>query len=362
MATPTDTPKLPARLGIAADLCFSTPDNVGYLADCLLVHEEVVIPLEATVLNRLEAAFETKQLRLLLREKRIRFCPAYSLEHANSTTPEAYARDRFIERVRKQDMHQHASDRNALFAEIEETFIDLIAPDYTAWLPAKGEVDDAFGYYAGRPGYEFLFPSERYYYQTGAVMGIARMNDLLAAGVSEMEMDHELPQLLELCFPIRRAEGATPGAEVFHARKIINDLHKIENLPSFEKTGFPLVFRDREDINKIITTLVSDEAQDLRMWLSKHLAPDLDVRASYSASEKLLPSKKKWTQWMRFGAATGVSTAIGMCLAGPLGAAAGAAVGAIDLAKGEKTTALLDGYHPKRWLSHIQRNGLLNPE
>lgn len=352
--------RLPPRLGIAADLCFSVPDHVGYLADCLLVHDEVVIPLSASVLNRLEAAFDTEPIRILLREKRIRFCPSYSLNYARNGLPEPYSRDSFMGVVRSEDFFKNAADRNDLFSEIEATFIDPVSHAYSDWLGAGNDVNSAFAYYENRSGYEFLFPSERFYYQTGAFTGVARINDLLVAGVAALEMDQELPQLLELCFPIRHASGVSPDADRFEARKIVEDLHSLRNLPTFEKPGY-LVNRPQDEIEKIIKAVLSDEAKDLRDWLSKHISADLDVRSAYASTEKLLPSKKSWTNWARFGVSTGISTVTGMLLAGPAGAVAGAAIGAADLVGGGKIAAMFDGYHPSLWLSHVQNSGLIRP-
>ncbi|MEJ1227002.1 hypothetical protein V9K90_14515 [Pseudomonas sp. CCNWLW56] len=349
--------QLPERIGIAADLCFSVSDHVGYLADCLLVHDEVVIPLDAAVLNRLEAAFDTGPLHLLIQKKRIRFCPSYSLSHANGVEPQTYDRDRFFASVRDSDMHKHGSDRDALFKDIEDTFVDPIGFNYSTWLPARDVIEDAFAYYEGRPGYEFLFPSARYYL-SGAITGVARMNDLMLAGVPSMEMDLELPQLLELCYPIKRLKGASPEADHFAAKGVIEQLHKVQNLPTFEKLASSSLRRE-EEIKDIVDIILSDEAHDLRSWLARNLKADLDVRAAYDSAEKRLPSKKSWTNWVRFGMSTGVGTVAGLFLAGPPGAIAGAAIGAADLAGGEKAVALFDGYHPKLWLSHIQRTGLL---
>lgn len=352
--------QLPSRLGVAADLCFAVSDHVGYLADCLLVHEEIVIPLNATVLNRLEAAFDTGPLRLLIREKKIRFCPSYSLDYAKPGEQGTYNRDQFFINVRARDFFKGDSDRDALFAEIEETFIEPISTDYSMWRPAEQEIVNAFAYYEDRKGYEFLFPSQPFYFRTGAITGVARMNDLLVAGIPSMEMDKELPQLLELCFPIRREQGVSPVADHFTATQVINDLHKIENLPTFEISGpRRIVTRPKSNVKKIINTILSDEAHDLRIWLAKNLSSGLDVRAAYDSTEKLLPSKKTWANWMRFGITTGAGTVVGMMVAGLPGAAIGAAIGAADLARGEKTVALFDGYHPKVWLSHMQRTGLL---
>lgn len=351
---------LPGRIGVAADLCFSVADHVGYLADCLLVHDEVVVPLTSVILNRLEAAFDTPPLRLLIKEKRIRFCPSYSLGFANGVKPDTYNREQFFSSVYAGDLHQGASDRLALFSEIEETFIDPVSDDYSSWLPAKKDVDSAFSFYKDRAGYEFLFPSEPLYYQTGAVSGVARMNDLLVAGVPSMEMDQELPQLLELCFPILRSQGVSPDADHLAATKVLSDLHKIQNLPTFEQPKIRPCSRRDDEIKSILDTILSDEANDLRIWLSQNLTDGLDVRAAYDSAEKRLPSKKTWTNWVRFGVSTGVGTVAGLLLAGPPGAIAGAAIGAADLAGGEKAVAIFDKYHPKIWLSHVERTGLLS--
>lgn len=351
--------QLPVQTGIAADLIFSVPDTLGYLADRLLVHEEIVIPMNAAVLNRLEGDLNTPALLLLLKEKRIRFCPAYSLGHANRSGKIPYSREKFLTAVREEDVFKDAKDRNDLFAAIEETLVDSAVPDYSAWLPVMDKIDIAFENLRDQADYQFLFPQrEPFYFRTGAITGAARMNDLITSGVSSMAMDQELPQLLEVCFPLIRAKGVSKEAVVFDGKKILSELHKISNLPTFE-TSHPGSFRQQREADEIIKAILSDEAHRLRAWLRENLAADLDVRAAYSSSEKLLPSKSKWTSWGRFGISTGVSTAIGMMVAGPLGAAAGAAVGALDLAGGEKLSTVLDGYHPKIWLSHIEGKGLL---
>jgi hypothetical protein len=69
-----------------------------------------------------------------------------------------------------------------------------------------------------------------------------------------------------------------------------------------------------------------------------------------------LPSKKKWNGWLRFGAVTGVSTAVGLLLANPIaGALAGAAIGATDQVVGAGAQQrLVDPYHPNSWLSFVK--------
>lgn len=354
---------LPERLGIAADLTFGVADSLGYIVDCLLVHGEVVVPLNAMTLSELEDTFGTDQLITLLRERRLRFCPSYSMAYANKNKPEDFNRDVFFNDVRDKEVFREHLDRNLLFKEIEETFLTPENSDYSAWLPAMEQVDDSFDRFAGHSRYNRFYPAgEPRYYRTGAIFGVARMNDLLAVGVPAMEMDDELPQLLELCFPTLNNNIFDEDSFYLNAQKVISDLHKISGLPSFERPGRKPIHRTGEEVSQIIKAILSDEAHDLRKWLASNISSDLDVRSAYDNAEKLLPSKKTWTNWFRFGASTGFGTAIGALIADPLiGFAAGTAIGAADLLMGEKAASLaLDSYHPKIWLSHMQRQSLLN--
>jgi hypothetical protein len=354
---------LPKQLGIAADLCFSVPDHVGYLADCLLVHDSVVVPLNSQTLNRLEAAFDSPPLFELIKKQKIVFChnPAYNSHGSDEDS--VFDRERYISEVREQDFFKHGDDRSALFAEITKSFIDPIAQSNSGLAQITKQVDEAFKFYASRPGYEFLFPRDqgllapgRYYYQVGALTGVGRISNLVSSGITTMEMDRELPWLLELCFPIKREAGVDESALRHDAQKIISDLHGINNLPSFEVKEYRPITRHHDEVSEIVKLILSDESQELRNWLQSNLTADLDVRAAYDRAEKLLPSKSQWSGWMRFGATTGLGTLAGLVLTDPvIAGAAGVGVGLIDQVFGAKATAQLDTYHPTVWLTQMNK-------
>ncbi|WP_137983355.1 hypothetical protein [Pseudomonas viridiflava] len=354
---------LPKRLGIAADLCFSVPDHVGYLADCLLTHDSVVIPLNHQTLNRLEAAFDSPALFELIKNQKIVFCHNTSPLSSKNLDNSLFDRERYVAEVREGDLFRNGSDRPALFSEITRSFVDPISRPDAGLIEALKQVDEAFDFYSIRPGYKFLFPRDegilapgRHYFLVGALTGVTRISNLVSSGILGMEMDAELPMLLELCFPIKREAGVEENALRYQAQKIILDLHKIQNLPSFEIKEYRPILRDQDDISKIVNLILSDESQNLRDWLQSNIKPDLDVRAAYDRADKLLPSKSQWSGWMRFGATTGLGTLAGLLLPDPLiGAAAGAGIGLIDQAIGGKATETLDTYHPKVWLTQMSK-------
>lgn len=354
---------LSKKLGIAADLCFSVPDHVGYLADCLLVHDSVVVPLSHQVLNRLEAAFDSAPLFELIKNQKIVFCQNTIYDPRNSDGDSTFDRERYIAEVREGDLFKFDSDRPALFAEITKSFVDPISQSNTGLTEITRQVDEAFGFYASRPGYEFLFPGDqgllapgRYYFQVGALTGVSRISNLVSSGITAMEMDRELPLLLELCFPIKRETGVDESALRYESQKIISDLHKINNLPSFEIKKYQPTMRHHDEISDIVKLILSDESQELRNWLQSNITADLDVRAAYDRAEKLLPSKSQWSGWMRFGTTTGLGTLAGLLFPDPIiGAAAGAGIGLVDQLLGGKATAQLDTYHPKVWLTQMSK-------
>lgn len=354
---------LSKKLGIAADLCFSVPDHVGYLADCLLVHDSVVVPLNAQTLNRLESAFDSPPLLELIKNQKIVFCQNAIYNPQDCESNSTFDREQYIFEVREQDLFKRGSDRPALFAEITKSFVDPVSHSSSGLAQITKQVDDAFKFYASRPGYEYLFPRDQgflapgiHYHLVGALTGVTRISNLVSSGITAMEMDRELPLLLELCFPIKRETGVDESALHHDAQKIISDLHKINNLPSFEIKKYQPIMRHRDEINEIVNLILSDESQELRNWLRSNITADLDVRAAYDRAEKLLPSKSQWSGWMRFGTTTGLGTLAGFLFPDPIiGAAVGAGIGVADQLFGGDATAQLDAYHPKVWLTQMSK-------
>lgn len=361
---------LPRQVGIASDLVFIIDDSPGYLANCLLVHDEVVIPLNNMTLSSLEIKFGSPGLYKLINEGRIRFCPSFSTYSRSKEDEEfIYSEDNFFNEIRDNDRYKGESDRDLLFEAIQQGFIRPNAPDYKKWIAISRDAEQAFIDTGRRKGYEWLYEGydpisgrkirsqDRI---TGLITGIARINDLTEAGVMSMEMDSELPVLLEIGFPVISSSHIAEDCMELRSKEIMEKLHKIEGLPFFASHRRGML-RTEEDIDQLIKTILSDESTDLRIWLRNNIGPNLDVREAYDKSELLLPSKRKWTNWIRFGMSSGAGVAMGLLATGhPIGAAvAGVAIGASDLAWGEAITAkVADPYHPKKWLSHMRRSTL----
>lgn len=347
---------LPKRLGVASDLVFIVRDPAGYLADCLITYDEIVVPLDLMSSGRrLEAAFDTKGLVTLMKEGRLRFCPGLSYGDEKIPERKDYSKDSFFTLLEKKDVFGPGVP-DGLIQTIYDTLLSPVDPNYSDWKTLAKSAEDTFSTVAARPEYDSFFRAATYMERyTGLHSGLARMNDLAAVGVTSMEMDGELAALLQMGFPALSAPGLiTVNGEEGRAIDVIEQLHKIDNLPLLSK----IAHQEGWSTEKLIEVVLSDDAAKLREWLHMHVSPGVDVRDAYYGSLNALPSKKAWTGWLRFGTTSGISTAVAALLAAhPIaGAAAGLLIGAADLAAGEKAVeATLDGYHPAGWLSYLKR-------
>lgn len=347
-------PPLPNRLGVAADLTFIVTSPMAFIADALLLYDQLIIPGDQITLSTLYLRIGAEQLGRLLNARRLAFCPAmsiYARDHDNEFTRSGYLSD--IENgLRLFD----ADEQRVALKQVGEHLVVGAKPDYLSWRKVSKDAETAFIEAAKRPGYEFLQPIDSRSgmpvldRQVGLEHGLARMNDLVAAGVFDMEMDRELPVLLDVCFPARAYRPVTGRSEI-GALKTIENLHRLKNLPSPGKT----IVEDKWTDEKAIDLILSDDVSELRAWLHKNVAPDLDVRESYVRELDGLPSKKEWLGWLRFGAVSAVTTTIGALATPVAGALAGIALSATDQKLGPKAMELADPYHPKKWLSIAER-------
>lgn len=351
-------PVFPGRLGVAADLVFIASSPADYLLNALLVYEQIVLPIDAMVLGRLTADFSVSQLKRLAGSGRIAFCPQATAHLAIRKEPEPYSRGTFLARLGQEVWYPEGST-SALVGFVDSHLIDGNYGDYSAWQTIRREAEQEFMHAAARPGYEFLLPptdlfSNRLDRFTGLTTGLGRMNDLIVAGVADMQHDKELPVLLEICFPAQRGGAAVPAGTVERdALAVVDRLHSLKGLPVLSPGN------DRQEIDRCLDIVLSDEADELRHWIRNNLASGIDIRDAYAASEARLPSKKAWTGWLKFGVVTGVSTAVGALIADPVtGFAVGTGISAVDQQYGQKSIEkLFDPYHPARWLSYVEKHG-----
>lgn len=347
---PQSTP--PRRLGIAADLVFTGAAPATYLLNSLLVYEQLVLPLNAMVLDRLLADFSGIQLKRLTQVGRLIFCPQVTAQLALRREPGAFSRDAFMASLSAAVIRE--DDRSARIVEaIEAHLVVGDFAEFADWRRMRQLAVEEFDHVAGRDGYAFLSPpSSPRYYRTGLETGMARVNDLLVAGISYLQFDKELPVLLEICFPGKaRPQAMAAMANDSNALCAVENLHRIGGLPLVGLVRG----RPAHEVDRLIDLVLSDEAGTLRRWLEQNWRPGLDVRDAYLQADRLLPSKQSWTGWLKFGAVTGVSTVVGTLFTDPVTSlAAGTLIGAIDQHFGGKTVeALVDPYHPSRWLSYL---------
>jgi hypothetical protein len=345
----------PRRIGLAADLMFIVTDRRAFLADCLLVYDNLVIPTQYTALHALYSTFQLSELQRLLDARRISFCPGISW--GSRLDKSGVTHSQVVSEV--WEHFRHDRDQRLIVKQVEHHLLMGTQPDYQRWTNLFAEASEVFNQAAERPGYEWLYPVDlRSSYPrrdriVGLETGLARISDLVAAGVTDLEMDGELSVLLEICFPASRLSNITESsAQSIEARNVVERLHRLNNLPPIGEYAAERKWTNDE----LIDVLLGDHATRLRDWLKENTVPGIDVRDAYIDATGRLPSKEKWNGWLRFGTVTGVSAAIGTLLGGPIGAASGLAVGVLDQAVGENLQRrIADPYHPDSWLSFIKR-------
>ncbi|MCK4394376.1 hypothetical protein KAX17_15855 [Candidatus Bipolaricaulota bacterium] len=342
--------KYPKTIGSAADLMFTELAPIAYLIDCLVLFDTVVVPASHSSLSSIYAHTEPHELDPLFQSGRIKYCPAMSYSAWDTDTLLSHP---------PFDVNDGSFDD--LRSHLKEHLLDSGHADYSLWQATKDEAEAAFVAASKRKGYEWLFPPDRFgmdsrHRVVGLTTGLARINDLLVAGIPAIDLDLELATYLDICFPSTPLEDIVDdkASSRVSTRSLAESLHRIENLPPLGEMVRSGALSQAEAIRMVC----SDEAAALRDWLGSHVAPGVDVRDAYYGTLRELPSKKAWTGWVRFGIVSGVSTAIASLLtANPAaGAAVGLGLGAVDQAFGGRATeALTDGYHPRQWLSYVRQ-------
>ncbi|MDR3371963.1 MAG: hypothetical protein P4L88_22665 [Rhodoferax sp.] len=352
----TSFPPLPRRLGIAADMTFIVESPIGFIADCLLIYDQIVIPGDPLSLANLYGLFGTEQMQRMFDKGRLCFCPAMSRLLGNEHEESEFSRSKYISLIEKSNIaRHHYDDPKKILAQVDSHLLVGSNPDYKTWKLVKDKAVFAFNELASRPEYEFLMPLGRYGVPNldrlvGLETGMARLNDLAAAGVLDIEMDAELPWLLNACFP---GSSSMPivnkDRSIADAVSTVEKLHGVRNLPSLGQ----MASIDSWTASQMLDIAMSDDADELRDWLRNNLTPGLDVRDAYIRATETLPSKMPWTGWLRFGAINTVTTTIGAMVGNPiLGAGIGLALSAADQQFGPKlAAAVADPYHPGKWLS-----------
>lgn len=312
------------------------------------------------VLDKISWELPAAQMQRLLKEGRIRFCPSVTGSMGMHKNGGAFDRAAFFSSFASFLPSMAAAELSAWTGLIDEHLLVGDYGDFSRFHRVFDEALTEFDHVAARKGYEHLTPpltmvSSPGDRRAGLTTGLARMNDLAVAGVTEMQMDKELPVLLEICYPgTRRPPASDLNAALADAIGVVEQLHNIHNLPSPGKD----YLQSNGKAADLVDTLLSDEASELRQWLHAHWRPGLDVRDAYAGAEARLRSKSAWTSWIRFGAVAAAGSVAGAFFDNPVaGAFAGAAIGAVNQQFGDQVIArAIDPYHPARWLSYVEKN------
>jgi hypothetical protein len=371
MTTKQHIPAYPTRIGAVVD-AHTDPCFPAYLADCLMLYDEIVLVADPPTVLALYLNTEPDIVARLVHTGRLRFCPPSSPishygqdrdnserdDHEGGLTP---WRQRLLDvinvGIRRNDAIGTADALEILEAGLLPA-AEKAPIDEAAWIAIRENLLGAFRSAAQRPEYSWLVPpnthyTTEFYFEIGLRAGIGRLADLLSHGVCELDFDLEVARLLDICCPTRSLDDMTSTTARTVDTNFARDLHRIENLPPI---GDLIRARDWT-ADHAFDVVLSDEAEQLRVWLRENMGPGVDVRDAYHSNLKELPSRKSWTTWVRFGTVTGVSTLIGALLSGnPIaGAAAGVAAGAADQQFGARAVeSLVDDYHPREWLSFVK--------
>ncbi len=329
---------------------------LAYLTDILLAYEKVLIRSDLWTLNFLYANFTVEELEPLFKKDRLQFfaamgkyshaVPALEIDKGGPTREYfqiiqkglAFPSSKFrrvlseptkiVQQIETHSLSYQVMDPIVANKYEEEMIMSLADEFHSLPTPRGGER----------------------HHDVGFRSGIGHILDIWSTGTYALYLDPEMLNYLTYCDP----KKSRLFAEIEKVGNPVDELHSMHHLPSVKD----LLLSDRMSKEEAFRLLVSDEAAYLREWLEKNLVPGVDVRDAYLDNLKELPSKKNWTNWLKFGAVQVISVGLSTVLtANPLlGALFGIGMSALDTASGSKIMEwLMDPYHPKEWVSFIEK-------
>lgn len=332
---------LPREVGIVADL-IHIADTRAVLSNSLAIYDKVMIPVDAPTLFCLSGILGEEIFFGLVDHGRIEFCPAATARSRGRHEELPFSKETFLTDVLSDPLLEHLPDKARMERALVDTLIVPMTPTYGASDSAIRDAERRFVETTKQPGYE-AFDYNR---QVGLRLGLSRINDVHQVGYGALELDAELPILLNCAFP----GGNQPSLS---SAELIGGLHKVSNLPDLGT----LAAQEKWDNTRLLNVLLSQEAADLRSWLRENLCSGMDVRDAYEAANRGLPSRNKWLGWMRFGSVAAVSTAVTSLMKSPVaGAVTATVIAAADQALGARVLDSISWkYHPNEWLSFVSR-------
>jgi hypothetical protein len=363
--------KYPKKIGFVVDIQTMTdyggkfkvsPASISpvmHLADLLILYDTVSIRLDFFTLQKLYSCFYVKELESLLKEKRIVFVPSIDVD--SNASPSLSSGDGTIDTYFN-NLHLQLSaffSQGYLQFDNTDSIITQVS-NYTE-IP-KIQSGNEFHSFVENMEKKFNDSIKAYNSESfmdsfvGFRWGIGRIIDFLASKTTSFHIDSEMIYYLNLIgnpklnskIEISKTE-LSPGT--------LTSLHTLNHIPSVQS----LLAEGKWSRKKLLEVAMSQEAYDLRTWIKNNFSKDFDVRDAYINTMKILPSKKKWISWSRFGVVTSISTAISALLTQnpTLTTVIGVAVGVLDTQYGEKLTdKIFELENPEQWVNYINRNSL----
>ena len=354
----------PSTIGFAVDLLVPAdyPPPLGprtnadlyriiYLGDLLLLYDTLLIRSDAWTISFLYRLFTVDEMESLLKGGRLRFFAA--MNDSSHATPmlgfdEGRPTQEYFSVLYDLISVWRDFEAKNIVGQIEAYSVEKQALNAQKAREFKQELQRSL-----RPDFYELHRSreEELYHWQGFVYGVGRILDIWSTGTLSMYIDPEMQRYLTFC-DVKRSQLLRAVAD--ELGNPVDELHTMHNIPTIAD----MVISGTLDKARMLELIQSDDAKRLRNWLRANITPGIDVRDSYLQTLGKLPSKAQWTSWGRFGVVSTLSTGLGFLLTGNpvLAALIGLWIGSTDTALGGKVTEkLFDPYHPKQWVSMIEK-------
>jgi hypothetical protein len=325
-----------------------------HLADLLLLYETVFIRCDITTIQFLYTVFSTRELTPLLLNKRIQFY--YPLSDLSYTQPILSQESKPIDFF--SSLRQRLDILEMLFEDSPRNIVSQIEANVIE-SKTKAEVWEEFHSHLMKlyleATYDIGYPFIGRDLEVGFRIGLGKIIDAWSTNTFNLNLDWEMLWQLDICSREKEPGKPIPPTLVESVQSdALDKLHCMNNLPTVSN----LLWSEQWNKEDLLRVIMSDESANLREWLQKHAKPGTDVKDTYYQTLGQLPSKSEWTNWLRFGFNTTLSSGLGLIMSGnpALAAIIGIALGVTDTALGQKVVSQLsDSYHPVQWVSFLQK-------
>ncbi len=316
------------------------------LSDLFILHDKIFLRADTVTLRDLFRYLSIDELRVLIENDRIGFYKPYFPFRTN--TYKDYEAKIGEHLTNNKDW---LYDENFDVSKAEKLIFDNIVPPKTTetFEDFKDVMFDLF--YNNELMKDRDIPMNN---QIGFEEGVARVRELWYSGITAINYDWEFHRYLDICNKAAFFKQKELNLKVVDPEKsIIEDLHKFKNIPSIAE-----LLVNTDDPNKLFLEVVnSKETDDFRQWIRSLDTENIDIRDAYEKEMKSMPSKNKWTDWLRFGSVNVISSVLGTVLTSNpyFGFLIGTGISTVDKLYGDKALDITsEKYNPVSWISFIE--------